>query len=105
MARKEKREVCWRALRQLAFFAVCCLALLVVLPNSVSAATEDEVTVVASGVSLSAEWTLDSTGDLTITGDGMMYEYDRETLIPPWKEFAGQVKRIIIEPGITNIGK
>ena len=105
MARKEKREVCWRALRQLAFFAVCCLALLVVLPNSVSAATEDEVTVVASGGSLNAHWTLDSTGDLTITGDGMMYEYDRETLIPPWKEFAGQVKRIIIEPGITNIGK
>ena len=53
MARKEKREV-WRALKQLAFFAVCCLALLVVLPNSANAATEDEVTVIASGGSLSA---------------------------------------------------
>lgn len=104
MARKEKREV-WRALKQLAFFAVCCLALLVVLPNSANAATEDEVTVIASGGSLSAEWTLDSNGVLTLSGEGMMFEYDRETLIPPWKEYGEQVKKIIIEPGITNIGK
>ena len=104
MARKEKREV-WRALKQLAFFAVCCLALLVVLPNSANAATEDEVTVIASGGSRSAEWTLDSNGVLTLSGEGMMFEYDRETLIPSWKEYGEQVKKIIIEPGITNIGK
>lgn len=105
MARKEKREVCWRALRQLAFFAVCCLALLVVLPNSVSAATEDEVTVVASGGSLNAQWTLDSEGVLSFTGEGAMGSYDGNTYFPPWKEYADQVKKIIIGPGINNIGK
>ena len=105
MARKEKREVCWRALRQLAFFAVCCLALLVVLPNSVSAATEDEVTVVASGGSLNAHWTLDSEGVLSFTGEGAMGSYDGNTYFPPWKEYADQVKKIIIGPGINNIGK
>lgn len=104
MARKEKREV-WRALKQLAFFAVCCLALLVVLPNSANAATEDEVTVVASGGSLNAHWTLDSEGVLSFTGEGAMGSYDGNTYFPPWKEYADQVKKIIIGPGINNIGK
>ena len=104
MARKEKREV-WRALKQLAFFAVCCLALLVVLPNSANAATEDEVTVIASGGSLNAHWTLDSEGVLSFTGEGAMDSYNGNTYFPPWKEYADQVKKIIIGPGINNIGK
>ena len=39
---------------------------------------------------------------LTISGSGEMYDFDSSSI--PWKEYAGQIKSLIIKKGITNIG-
>lgn len=58
-------------------------------------------------------WTLDSDGTLTIQGTGEMkdyieYEEDDDTYWfdkdRPWKHFEGEIKKIVIENGLKNIG-
>lgn len=57
-------------------------------------------------------WNLDeSTGTLTISGTGSMYDYGDwgyDGQIPPWcpeKDYGSNIKKIIIEEGITEIGE
>ena len=47
-------------------------------------------------------WTLDEEGTLTLSGSGPMYDYDVET---PWYDYNHLLKKIIINKGITSIGK
>lgn len=49
-------------------------------------------------------WTLDSDGTLTISGEGEMtnYEYPDN---PPWYESRKEILNIVIEDGVTTIGK
>ena len=101
--KKEKRKRLV-ALRRLAFFAVCCLALLVVLPSSVSAAS-DETAVIASGKSGYTDWTLDSDGVLTVSGTGPIGNYNQNTTFAPWREYGEQILKIVVEPGVTYIGQ
>lgn len=59
-------------------------------------------------------WTLDSNGTLTISGSGAMEDYTLEwdyqanesnrTSSAPWGKKGDEVKRIIINSGVTNIG-
>lgn len=46
-------------------------------------------------------WTLDSAGTLTISGTGQMYDWLYEA--PPWNAFREQIKKIVIEDGVTSI--
>lgn len=48
-------------------------------------------------------WSLDSNGVLTISGTGLMNDYDYSN-IAPWKE-AGEIKTLIVLPGVTSLGE
>ena len=63
--------------------------------------------VAASGeCGLNATWTLDASGTLTISGTGKMDDYaSGRTIYPaPWNSGLYNVKKIIVESGITSIG-
>ena len=77
-------------------FAICFLALAVfLLPQPAKAAT------VAEGKTGDCTWTLSSEGVLTISGKGAMENYDYWSTAP-WE--ANDVKKIVINSGVTNIG-
>lgn len=63
-----------------------------------------EPIIVASGTTGNADWSLDSEGTLTIFGKGTMGTYDQQTTYAPWHEYGEQVKKIIIQDGVTSIG-
>ncbi len=48
-------------------------------------------------------WTLDNEGTLTISGTGVMLDYTSSNNAP-WYEYRTQIKNILIENGVTNIG-
>ena len=41
---------------------------------------------------------------LTISGSGAMYDYDRNMNPAPWSSYAEQIREVVIENGVTNIG-
>ena len=49
----------------------------------------------------------ETSGTLTITGDGPMTSYDTRLYIPklPWNDYKDQIKKLIIKPGITFISE
>ena len=49
-------------------------------------------------------WKLSQDGTLTISGNGPMAEYDDDTPAP-WGNQASKIKEIVIEDGVTSIGK
>ncbi len=62
-------------------------------------------TVVAEGVcGTSANWSLDDTGTLTVSGTGAMNDYDWEEPAP-WYDRADEISSVIIEKGVTVIGE
>ena len=67
---------------------------------------EETATLMASsgtcGDSLS--WTLDDEGTLTISGTGAMEDYSYQSSVP-WASFREQIKKLIIEQGVTHIGQ
>ena len=51
-------------------------------------------------------WTLDfQTGTLTISGEGGMDSYIEKDEIQPWIEYKDQIKKVVVEYGITYIGQ
>ena len=54
-----------------------------------------------------ASWTLGDDGVLTISGTGEMWEWKWNSEIGdydiPWLKLKGRIKKVIIEPGVTNI--
>lgn len=54
-------------------------------------------------------WTLDSEGTLTISGTGAMTEWeffqDKLSFNIPWYEQRDDIKKVVIEEGVTTIGK
>ena len=50
------------------------------------------------------KWTLDSDGTLTISGTGNMADYERYPDVP-WMNYRSDVKKLIIEDGVTSIGE
>ena len=58
------------------------------------------------GVGGNLTWTLDG-GTLTISGTGAMADYDPESILDinyPWKSHISEIKKIVIESGVTSIG-
>lgn len=50
-----------------------------------------------------ADWNFDkSTGILTISGSGKMYDYATIISEMPWKLYNNQIKRVVVEEGITE---
>lgn len=53
-----------------------------------------------------ATWSLDEYGVLTISGTGDMYDFESQIYYEaPWNDFKSSIKKVVIEEGITNIGK
>ena len=50
-----------------------------------------------------AYWTLDGTGRLIISGKGAMPDFINDDKTP-WRDFRSDIKAVIIEDGITNVG-
>ena len=49
-------------------------------------------------------WTLNSlTGDMVITGTGLMYDYDASTR-RSWEKYKNSIKNVVISDGATTIG-
>ena len=45
----------------------------------------------------------DATKTLTISGTGTMYDYDGDKILP-WLDFRDEIKKVVIESGVTSIG-
>ena len=48
-------------------------------------------------------WNLTKAGTLTVSGKGAMPDFESEGK-QPWKDNQGQIRKVIIEDGVTNIG-
>ena len=82
---------------------LCLCMLLTLLPVNALAAE----TVSSGSCGSNLTWELDSDGTLTISGTGEMRDYYIEPwgyLDTPWNDNCSDVKRIIIEKGVTGIG-
>lgn len=50
-------------------------------------------------------WTFEeSTGELTISGEGEMWDYNYYEENRPWEEFVDEIKTVIITDGVTTVG-
>ena len=45
-----------------------------------------------------------ASGTLTFSGEGAMENYQTMHFVAPWKEISNQIKKIVIENGVTSIG-
>lgn len=88
---------------------VLCLALVLSLLPAVAAAKgslsfDDLLAVYTSGTcGEDLTWALDKAGTLTISGTGPIPDYDTEPDVP-WYLKKSEVKKIVIESGVTAIG-
>lgn len=59
-----------------------------------------------SNITDTAKWTLDSQGTLTISGNGDTVDcYElKEKMIQPWSAYDDQIRKVVIEKGITSVG-
>ncbi|MBQ7563369.1 MAG: leucine-rich repeat protein [Lachnospiraceae bacterium] len=48
-------------------------------------------------------WSLSSSGVLTITGTGDMYDYG--TYLAPWYEMQDKIVQVVVMPGVTSVGR
>ena len=94
--------------KQIAIFLMLCM-MVSMLPVTASAAVE------SGSCGQNITWNFDrGTGTLSISGSGVMQDYERSTLYnmggqiiarpAPWNEFASEISNIVISPGITRIG-
>lgn len=71
-----------------------------ILPEQAQAAS-----VIGSGsCGTNVNWTLDSAYTLTISGNGTMQDYDYIRDIP-WESYQEKIQKIIIQKGVTSVGK
>lgn len=80
------------------------IALIVVLVSALifGGITVSADTVAEGECGTNATWTLDSDGTLTISGTGDMEDYGWERA--PWYSHSLDIKKIVIEDGITHLG-
>lgn len=82
--------------------AVVVLASLLISVSISSNALE----IVASGTcGENLSWILSETGTLTISGTGDMNDYNSKKLLPPWSDYRDSIENVIVENGVTSIGK
>ncbi len=79
------------------------------IPFALAADTVASGTCGADGDNLT--WILDTDGTLTISGTGAMAEYSNVHLpmyddyLPPWADYKESIKKIVIEEGVTELGR
>lgn len=56
-----------------------------------------------SGTDDNISWKIDGTGLLTISGEGAMNNYT--TLKTPWEKYKDNIKSVVVEEGVTSIGR
>lgn len=49
-----------------------------------------------------ATWVLTNDGTLTISGEGAMYDYSKNTI--PWRAYSSRIVKVVVEEGVTGIG-
>ena len=83
------------------------LALLLLCSTGTLAFAADEPEIIAQGTCGAAvNWKLDSNGQMTIYGSGSMQNYwYTEDRRPPYETYKDQVTSLVIEEGVTAIGK
>ena len=81
------------------------IALIVVLVTALvfGGITVSADTIASGECGAEATWTLDSNGTLTISGTGNMTDYN--SMSAPWYSQANNIKKIVVEDGITNISR
>lgn len=58
----------------------------------------------STGTTGDCKWNLDDLGVLTISGNGSMKNYNDLYLPTPWKYKKSEIKKVVIEQGVENIG-
>lgn len=83
------------------------LALLMLCSTGTLAFAVDEPEIIAQGTcGATVNWKLDSNGQMTIYGSGSMQNYwYTEDRRPPYETYKDQVTSLVIEEGVTAIGK
>ncbi len=70
--------------------------------DATTTTANEQTTILCSGaLSTTVSWTLDKNGVLTISGTGAIPDQDGS----PWYSYRNSIKHIVIEEGITYIGK
>ncbi len=65
-----------------------------------------ETTIVANGsCGNNVTWGFDDTGKLTISGNGAIADYNQIGSRAPWYEYRTSINNVVIENGVTSIGK
>lgn len=89
-----------KKMRRVLSVVLSALLLISIIPLTASA-----IAVVDSGTcGDNLTWTLDSEGILTISGNGAMYDFS-STNAQPWNSYKENIKSIVVEDGVTSIGK
>ena len=70
----------------------------------ITAPKADAATVASGTCGSNLTWTLDDQGTLTITGTGAMADWDYPSY-EPWYSVRSSIKTVVIENGVTAIGK
>ena len=97
-------------MKKILVFVVALFASLVLFPLNVKAAS-----IVASGTcgaqGDNVIWTLDSEGVFTVSGEGAMEDFANSDggyltyyLNSQWSEYREQIKSIVVEEGVTQLG-
>ena len=73
--------------------------------GAVSALAEDPEWICGANASNTVTAHFNSaSGTLTFSGEGAMKNYQTMHFVAPWKEISNQIKKIVIENGVTSIG-
>ena len=87
---------------------VVVLVLVLALAVGGGSVSAEEPTIIASGYcgkdGSNVTWTLDSTGLLTISGEGEMYDFSTYSENQPWRSYVNKIESIIVEAGVSSVG-
>lgn len=84
----------------LSFFGILAVLLGVVVAFSITVSAKD-----SGSCGNRVKWTLSSDGVLTISGTGMMKDYNNNNFnITPWYNLRSSIEKVVIEDGVTSIG-
>ena len=62
-------------------------------------------TIAQKGTVGDCTWTLKSDGVLTISGSGVIPDFENEKTDAPWYDYRAEIKALVVEDGVVAIGK
>ena len=98
-------RTCGRRIRSALLTLVIALGLCAPLGGPARAEEADIIAEGSTSTQGEVHWTLDSGGTLTIRGEGRPPAVSPSMVITPWGDYAGQIRRVVIEDGITSTGE